>query len=183
MRYQVRLVGEDLSSFHHRLCRHAWAVLETLLPDRGREAAYRALFRRLKKVFSARIEAHEYCGRASACDAFLHAVDPGLGYRKTVPAGEAASTNHYLLGPAVTPGQLIGELSRESLVVLSSSKPGARIKGAGRRIHRAIREAFRDRLFRNEACGQTKLCGVSGTVDPWRRHPLRGAVQYSGLRG
>src|SRR5262245_20399151 len=106
MRYQFRLIGEDLATFHSQLARRTWAVLSTLLPELGQLGAYRSLHRRLKAVISGRIEAREYCGQACACDAYLHAVDPGEGYRKMVPRAEAALTQHYLLKPGTTPGVL-----------------------------------------------------------------------------
>lgn len=183
MRYQFRLIGEDLATFHSQLARRTWAVLSTLLPEQGQWGAYRSLRRRLKRVLSSRIEAREYCGQACACDSFLHAVDPGEGFRKSVPRAEAALTQHYLLKPATTPGVLVGELSRECLVVLSEAKPGVRIKGAGRRLHRAIRDALHGRLHRNEACGGTKLCEVSEPVELWQRRPVKDGVQRSGRSG
>jgi hypothetical protein len=183
MRYQLRLIGEDLVGFHLHLAKHAWSVLSMLLPERGRWGAYRSLFRRLKATLDGRIEARKYCGQASACDAFLHAVDPGEGYRKTVPRPEAELTRHYLLKPDVTPGQLVGELSRQCLVVLSEAKPGARIKGAGRRLHRAVRESLHGRLYRNESCGGTKLCEVNEPADLWNLMSVPEGAKRSGRRG
>jgi hypothetical protein len=180
MKYQLRLVGEDLFALHAQLSRRCWAVLSTLLPEAGRWGAYRSLRRRLKAMLTARVEAREYCGQAHSCDAFLHPVEPGQVYRKAVSTCEADHTNRYLLTSTATPGQLVGELSKECLMVLAQAKPGALIKGAGRRVRRAIREVLRDHLYRNESCGETPLCGLSEPIDPWARHQIKGAVQFAG---
>jgi len=180
MKYQLRLVGQDLFAFNHHLSRRCWDIMATLLPEAGRWGAYRAIRRRLKAVLSSQVEAREYCGQAHSCDAFLHPVETGQAYRKAVSTCEADHTNRYLLTTTATPGQLVGELSRECLLVLAQARPGARIKGAGRRIRRTIRDVIKDHLYRNEACGETPLCGLSEPVDPWIRHPMQGAVQFSG---
>ncbi|HKS16229.1 MAG TPA: hypothetical protein VJU16_02900 [Planctomycetota bacterium] len=180
MKYQLRLIGQDLFSFHAQLSRRCWAVLSTLLPEGGRWGSYRSLRRRLKDALSRRVEAREYCGLAFHCDAHLNPVEPGQPFRKAVPAGEADHTNRYLVTSSATPGQLVGELSRECLLVLAQARPGNLIKGAGRRIHRAIREVLRDHVYRNEACGVTPLCGVSEPVDPWSRRATPGPVQFAG---
>lgn len=180
MKYQLRLVGQDLFAFYHQLSRRCWDVMATLLPEAGRWGAYRTTRRRLKAALTSRVEAREYCGQAHTCDAFLHPVEPGQAYRKTVPACEADHTNRYLLTTTATPGQLVGELSKECLLVLSQAKPGARIKGAGRRIRRTIREVLKDHFYRNESCGETPLCGLSEPVDPWARHQIKGLVQFAG---
>ena len=182
MKYQLKLVGQDLFSFYQQLTRRCWDVLATLLPEAGRWGAYRLLRRRLKKALSSRVEAREYCGQSLSCDAFLHPVEPGQVYRKAVPACEADHTNRYMLTSTATPGQLVGELSRECLLVLAEAKPGALIKGAGRRIRRTLREVLKDHLYRNEACGETPLCGLSEPIDPWVRHPIKGVVQFAGGR-
>ena len=182
MKYQLRLIGEDLYAFHAQLSRRCWTVLSTLLPEAGRWGAYRSLRRRLKDALSKRVEAREYCGQAFHCDAHLNPVEPGQQFRKAISAGEADHTNRYLLTSQATPGQFVGELSKECLLVLTQARPAAPIKGAGRRIRRAIREVLRDHLYRNEACGVSPLCGVSEPVDPWARHAKPGAVQFAGQR-
>src|SRR5690349_8518667 len=149
MKYQLRLIGEDLFAFHSQLSRRCWTVLSTLLPEGKWWGAYRSLRRRLKDALSKNVEAREYCGLAFHCDAHLNPVEPGQPYRKAVPACEADHTNRYLLTSTATPGQLVGELSKECLQVLAESRPGSLIKGAGRRIRRTIREVLRDHLVRN----------------------------------
>lgn len=182
MKYQLRLIGQDLFAFHAQLSRRCWSVLSTLLPETGRWGAYRTLRREIRNVLSKWVEAREYCGQAYHCDAYLNPVEPGQLYRKAVTTGEADHTNRYLLTSTATPGKLVGELSKGCLLVLVHARPGSLIKGAGRRIRRTVRDVLRDHLYRNEACGATPLCGVSEPVDPWVRHETPGAIQFSGPR-
>jgi hypothetical protein len=181
VKIQLRIIGEDLASFHARLSRQCWSVLAPRLADGGLTGDYRALNRRLKAVLSRRIEARQYCGQAFHCDAFLNPVDPGTAYRKSVPPHECEHTNHYLLTSVTSAGQLIGELAHECLAILSEAKHGANIRGAGRSVRRTIRDLFRDHLYRNEACGETPLCSINEPVSPWLRHAMPGSEgQFSG---
>jgi hypothetical protein len=181
VKIQLRIVGEDLASLHNRLTRQCWAVLAPLIPERTLWRDYRNLSRRLKAVLCRRIEARQYCGQAFHCDSFLHSVDPGQTYRKAVPASESEHTNRYLLTSGSSAGQMIGELAHESLRVLTESKPGAKIKGTGLKVRRTLRDAFRDHLYRNEACGETPLCSINEPVNAWVRHVIPGADgQFAG---
>lgn len=172
MRYQLRLIGQDLRGLTRQMALEAWRTVDSLLGEKPDPWLLRPLERAIHEVFDLNVRAFDNCGNASRCDASIHRVLPGgcRDPRETSP--DPPPVLRYGLVPQVKGTALLSELVRRSLAVVVEELPGRPLKGLARLLRRQFEKMLRTRLFRSDYCGESPLCAVNERIDPWSRRAL-----------
>jgi hypothetical protein len=164
MRYLVRLIDKKLPNLTREIALGCWNAADSLLAERPPGRLYRELYRAVRRVMCERFEAFRYCGYATTCD-IGQAV---MGTRGDEPAGAEPERAHlYIGGESARPTALVAELMRAAVRVIVGAYPERRWKGLAGAVKRQIERALRGRVYRSEACGETRLCEANERVDPW----------------
>lgn len=172
MRYQLRLVSQDLQGLTRQLALDAWNATAILLPEPLNPWLLRLLEGEIHRVFDRNVRAFEYCGNASRCDASIHAVLP-RGARDPREMGpDPPPILRYGLVSQVDGKALLVDLLRSALAVIVQHLPGRPLKGIARTLRRRFEMTLRTRLFRSDHCGESPLCAVNERIDPWTRRAL-----------
>jgi hypothetical protein len=172
MKYQLRLVSQDLHGLTRDLAMDAWnaAACHVDMPlDPG---LVRLLEREIHKVFDANVRAYEYCGNASRCDASVHPVFPrgARDAREALP--DPPKVLRYGLVAQANGTTLLMELLKSALDVTVRHLPGRPLKGLARTLRRQLEKSLQARLFKSDFCGESPLCAVNERIDPWSRTAL-----------
>ena len=172
MKYQLRLVSQDLHGLTRELALNAWNAAACLVEEPLNPAILRPLERGIHEVLDANVRAYKYCGNASRCDASIHPVFPrgARDAREALP--DPPQVQRYGLVSQTDGTALLLELLRSSLDVLVQHLPGRRLKGLARMLRRQFERSLQSRLFKSDFCGESPLCAVNERVDPWSRQAL-----------
>jgi len=165
MRYQIRLIDQNLPGLAREIALACWRAVDGLVPERLGNGVYRSLNRAVRSVLRNRVQAFRYCGAARMCEHSL----PEKEMART-PAHESHPGEHlhvYLTGPETPPEALSGDLLRESLRAVAAGLPERRLKGLADVLKNQIGKTLEGRIFRSEHCGDQTLCHANETYDPW----------------
>lgn len=172
MRYQLRLVSQDLHGLTRQLALDAWKAVDALIPEPLDPWLLRSLKLAIHRVFDRNIRAFEYCGNASRCDASIHRVFP-WGSRDPREMGpDPPPVLRYGLVPQMDGSKFLVELIRSALEVIVLHLPARPLKGIARTLRRKFEKTLRTRFFRSDYCGESPLCAVNERIDPWTRRAL-----------
>jgi hypothetical protein len=177
MRYQIRLLDQNLPGLTRELALACWRTVDATLAERPGNVLYRSLYRGFQEVLKERVQAFRYCGAARVCEGSI--PEDTLAQ---APAHEAFAGEHvhvYLTGPEVPPEALIGELLERAVRATASRFPGRPLPGLAPALRRQIERVFEGRLFRSERCGDASLCHANEPYDPWDRTDPLNAVRRS----
>lgn len=172
MRYQLRLIGEDLRGLTRLLALDTWKAVDLLVEEPLDPWLLRPLERAIHDVFDRNVRAYEYCGNASRCDASLHPVLPrgALDPREAGP--DPPKVLRFGLVSPEEGSPLPDDLLRSALDVVVHRLPGRRLKGIASTLSRMFGKKLRTRLFRSDYCGDSPLCAVNERIDPWSRRAI-----------
>ncbi len=165
MRYQIRLIDQNLPGLAREIALACWRSVDGLVPERLGNNVYRSLNRAVRSVLRNRVQAFRYCGAARICEHSL----PAKELART-PAHERYPAEHvhvYLTGPEMPPEALSSELLRECLRAVAVGLPERRLKGLAEVLRNQIEKTLDGRLFRSEHCGDQTLCHANESYDPW----------------
>lgn len=176
MRYQIRLIDQNLPGLARELALACWHAVDGLVPERLGNGVYRSLNRAVRAVLKDRVQAFRYCGAARMCEYTLP-----KGELARTPAHERFPGEHlhvYLTGPEMPPEALGGDLLRETLRAVASRLPGRRLKGLADALKIQIDKTLEGRIFRSGYCGDQTLCHANESYDPWDlTDPMNGVIR------
>jgi hypothetical protein len=152
MRLVLKLTDQNLPGLTRELALGSWRAVDAVLSDRPGTALYRALYRAMRDVLRARVEAFRYCGCGTTCQ-LAGAPDPVL-------------TGIYLM-PNEPPEKLTEDLARAVLRAAVHVLPGRRLLGIAPLLRRHIDKTLRGRLCLGWRCDATELCVANEAFDPW----------------
>jgi len=175
MRYQIRLMDQNLPGLAREISLACWRAVDGLVPERLGNGVYRSLNRAVRAVLKSRVEAFRFCGTARMCEHTL----PKAELART-PAHERFPGEHlhvYLTGPEMPPEALSGDLLRESLRAVVTRLPERRLKGLADILKNQIDKTLDGKVFRSDFCGDQTLCHANEPYDPWDLTDPMNAVQ------
>jgi hypothetical protein len=175
MRYQIRMMDQNLPGLARELASACWKSAARVMEPAPDKALYRAFYRGMRNLLKSQLQANRYCGGAMSCEC-------GLRPTGTAPilAHEAYPGEHvhiYLLDPTITP-----ELLVENLVALAVHAANGRRhpflpEVLSNLFRQSVVKSLRNRVFESFPCGQSPLCGMNETYDPWDlRDPINHLV-------
>lgn len=167
MRYSVRLIDQNLPGLTRELALACWHAADALAPERPARHLYRVLYRAVRGVLRAHIQAYRYCGNTRACDHYLRPTELGtLEWHEPFPP-ESERVRTFILPEDEPPAKLIGELLRGTVKAVAQEIPRPHWKGLASVLRRQIEKGLHGRIFKSEPCGGTPLCAVNDPYDPW----------------
>jgi hypothetical protein len=165
MRYQIRLLDQNLPGFTRELALAAWHAVDALIPEPPGDALYRAIFRGFRTVFRSRVEAFRFCGATGDCE---HSLQP-KALVKSFPherrAGERIRV--YLTGPESPPEKILNELVAKAVKATAQRFPKRHLPGLARGLRNVLEKGLHGKLFESRACGESPLCPMNEAIDPW----------------
>jgi hypothetical protein len=165
MRYQIRLMDQNLPGLARELAMACWRAVDAIVPERVGIGVYRSLCRAVRRVLKGRVQAFRYCGAARVCEYSL----PMKELERT-PGHESYPAEHmhvYLTGPEMPPEELYGDLLRGTLRAVVSRLPDRRLKGVADLLRNRIEKTLEGRIFKSDHCGDLSLCDANEPYDPW----------------
>ena len=177
MRYQVRLIDQNLPGLTRELALACTRAAEVLTPERSGSHLYRALYRAIRNVLRTNLQAYQFCGAAHACDAWLAPTELGTVEWKEQHPPDPERIHRYVAGPEAPPSVLVYGILREALRAAARELPKRKLKGLARLLRRAIEKILQGRVFQSDVCGEAPLCQVNEPYDPWDRRDPKNRVQ------
>ena len=176
MRNQIRLIDQNLPGLARELALGCWRAVDGLVRERVSPGLYRSLYRAVRSVLKARVEAYRYCGAARVCEFSL----PRAELART-PAHESYAGEHvhvYLMQPETSPEALEHELVHATLRAVVGNLPGRRLKGLADLLGNQIGKTLEGRLFPSGYCSGQTLCHANEAYDPWdMTDPINAVVE------
>lgn len=172
MRYQIRLIDEDLRGLARELAMACWRAADSLLTEYPPEGLYRPIYAAVRQVLRDRVKGHRFCGLGVACGVHLEPTELGIAeWREKFPP-EPQRIRIYLLEPDTPPSLLVGDLMRITLHSVVGRLPRQKLKGLARLLRRQIEKVLHGRILRSDFCGEVFLCGKNEAYDPWEGDEL-----------
>jgi hypothetical protein len=169
VRYQIRLIDQDLPGLTRELALACWQAVDVLLPERPGVKVYRSLYRAFRGVLGARVQAFRFCGAARSCEQSLVPTELGTTEWQERFPPEPERIRRYLVGSEAPPAVLVYELLREALRAVVGALPKRKLKGLSRFLRRQIEKILKGRVYGSEWCTGAPLCRVNEPTDPWAR--------------
>jgi hypothetical protein len=171
MRYQIRLLDQNLPGLTREIAQALWHATDGVVRKPLDNALYRDLYRGVRDVFRARVNAFRYCNAALVCEQSIPRSETGLRPLHERFAGEHVHV--YLMGPDATPEAILQELLHKAVRAVVRNLPGVHLRGLAGALRLAAEKALDRRVFRSEHCGGEELCHMNESYDPWDlREPI-----------
>lgn len=178
MRYQIRLLDQNLPGFARQLSLEAWRAVDGLLDVRAGDSVYRGIYRSVRDVLRDRVKAFRYCGAAGVCGGSIPEARLEKEPRHEAHAGEHVHV--YLMERESPPAALVADLVARSMKGVARAIPGRRLKGLSEGLRRAFAKTLDGNVFPSERCGDAQLCHANETYDPWDLRDPVNAVREGG---
>jgi len=165
MRYQIRMMDQNLPGLVRELASACWKSAAQGIEPPGDMALYRALYRGLRNLLKAKVQANRYCGGALSCERGLHP-----GGTAPILAHEAYPGEHvhiYLLEPDYGPELLMEDLVNSAVQATQKRRSRQSPEDLSKLFRYAVTATLRNRIFESSPCGQSPLCGMNEPYDPW----------------
>ena len=163
MRYQIRLMDQNLPGLTRQLALAAWRAVDGMASARVPDAVYRELFRGVREVFRARVKAFRFCGGGAVCGGSI----PGKRLA-TEPRHEAWPNEHvhiYLMEEG--PAEIVAALVLRSVRSVVRAMPSRNWKGLTEALRRAFARTLEGDVFPSVRCQEAALCHANEEYDPW----------------
>ncbi len=165
MKYQIRLLDQNLPGLTREVAQASWHATEGIVRKTLDNALYRDLYRGARDVFRAHVEAFRYCNAAHMCERNIPRNAMNLLPRHEEFAGEHVHV--YLMGPEAGPEQLTRELVQQAVRAVVRNLPGHHLRGLADALRFAVGKVLDRRIFKSEYCGDGTLCHANESYDPW----------------
>ncbi|MBI3854902.1 MAG: hypothetical protein HY293_04345 [Planctomycetes bacterium] len=165
MRYQIRLLDQNLPGLTREIAQACWHATDTIVRNKLDNALYRDLYRAVREVFRSHVKAFRYCNAARVCEANIprnagHLLPPHEHY-----AGEHVHV--YLLGAELPPKQFTREIVTQAVKAIVINLPRQPLHGLADALRLSVEKALDQRVFRSLRCGEDNLCHANEAYDPW----------------
>lgn len=175
MRYQLRLLDQNLPGFARQLARLAWTTVERVADRTPDHRLLRPMYRAVRRVLKDRLQAFRYCGATHRCEDSLEPAGKAVVFSHEAWPGEHVKV--YLLRLGTTPAVLEQELTVALNRAAVEALPGVRLPGVARALRAISDDMLRPQIFTAEECGETPLCSMNEPYDPWDRMDLTNALR------
>ena len=178
MRYQIRLLDQNLPGLTREIAQACWHAADGIVRQSLNNALYRDLYRAVRDVFRKEVLAFRYCNAARICEANIP-----KGRTELLPAHEHYAGEHvhvYLLGAETPPTLLMREIVTAAVRAVVGNLPRQPLHGLAGALRHATEKALDRRIFRSLRCGEDLLCHANEAYDPWDlRDPINVIPQAS----
>ena len=178
MRYQIRLLDQNLPGLARQLSLEAWRVVNGLLDVRAGDGVYRAIYRSVRDVLRDRVKAFRYCGAAGVCGGSIPEDRLEREPRHEAYAGEHVHV--YLMEGESPPEELVEDLVVRSMRGVVGVLPGQLLKGISEDLRRAFAKILGGNVFPAVRCSEAQLCHANEAYDPWDLRDPINAVRKAG---
>jgi hypothetical protein len=165
MKYQIRLLDQNLPGLTREIAQAFWHATDGVVREPLDNALYRDLYRGVRDVFRAHVQAFRYCNSAHLCERSIPRNETALLPEHEQFAGEHVHV--YLMGADAAPEVLIKELIQQAVRAVARSLPGVHLHGLAGALRLSAEKALDRRVFRSEGCGEAGLCHLNEEYDPW----------------
>ena len=165
MRYQIRLLDQNLPGLTREIAQACWYATDGVVKNRLDRALYRDLYRVVRDVFRDHVRAFRYCNAARVCEANIP-----RGQTALLPAHEHYAGEHvhvYLLGAELPPRLLVREIVTRGVKAVVAHLPHQHLRGLAPALRGVVTKALDNRVFRSLRCGEDNLCHANEAYDPW----------------
>jgi hypothetical protein len=165
MRYQLRLLDQNLPGLTREIAQACWHASDGVVPNSLGNALYRDLYRVVRDVFRETVRAFRYCNSARICEANIPRSRMEL-----LPAHEHYAGEHvhvYLIGADLPPRLLIRRIVTRAVKAVVKNLPNQHLRGLAGALRHAVEKALNQRVFRSLRCGEDSLCHANEAYDPW----------------
>jgi hypothetical protein len=165
MRYQIRLIDQNLPGLAREIALGCWRIVDGLVPERVGNGLYRSLYRATSSVLKSGVEGFRYCGAAHMCEFNLPRAEVARE-----PAHERYAGEHvhvFLTHPETPPDILTRDLLHATLRAVVSRMPGRRLKRLADLLKNHIAKTLEGRVFPSTYCSHQTLCHANEAYDPW----------------
>lgn len=171
MRYQIRLLDQNLPGFTREIAQACWRAADGLVPQKLATSLYRDLYRSVREVFRKHVSAFRYCNAASVCEWSIPRRVTSVQPRHEQFAGEHVHV--YLMDPEGAPGIITREIVERALKDIATNLPGQLLPGLAHVLQNLVTKTLDQRIFLSERCGEDNLCHLNEAYDPWdMREPI-----------
>ena len=167
MRYQVRLIDEDLQGLAREIVLACCKTAAILMPEPPGTQLHRSVYRAVRGVLRARLQANRFCGLAHVCGHGLRPTEVGTREWTEQFPPEPERIQIYLT--EVPPTILVSELLNAALRAVVRQDARRLWKGLARLMSRQIEQVLRGRVFRSDFCGEARICLWNEMCDAWTR--------------
>jgi hypothetical protein len=165
MRYQIRLLDQNLPGLTREVAQACWYAADSVLKNSLDNALYRDLYRGVRDVFREYVRAFRYCNAARVCEANIPRSQAAL-----LPAHEHYAGEHvhvYLLGAELPPRLLVRKIVTLAVKAVATNLPKQHLNGLAGALRLVVEKALDQRVFRSLRCGEDNLCHANEAYDPW----------------
>jgi len=178
MRYQIRLLDQNLPGLTREIARACWYATDGVVRQSLNNGLYRDLYRAVRDVFRKHVRAFRFCNAARICEANIPRSRTDL-----LPAHEHYAGEHvhvYLLGAEAPPKLLVREIVIQAVRAVVLNVRRQQLHGLAEALRHATEKALDQRVFRSLRCGEDVLCHANEAYDPWDlRDPINMVQQAS----
>lgn len=179
MRYQIRLINENLPGLARRMAKDCWGAADEALKTPPSAWLYRAAYKALRESFREHVKAYRYCGACRGCEQSLPKEEQDRAPVHEAFPGEKVQV--LFTEEDTPPGHLLDDLVRRAQRAAIPYVPARVLKEVGADFRKRIDRSLGRRIFRSEACGNTELCHMNEPYDPWdMREPVNRPRAASG---
>jgi hypothetical protein len=177
MRYQIRLLDQNLPGLTREIAQACWHAADGLVRNTLDNALYRDLYRSVRDVLQKYVQAFRYCNAARVCEASIPRNQVDLLPEHEQYAGELVHV--YLLGPDTPPEKIVSEIVPQAMKAVVRHLPGQPLRGLAHLLRHAVEKALDQRIFRSGRCGEDNLCHANEAYDPWDLRDPINAVKHA----
>jgi hypothetical protein len=178
MRYQIRLLDQNLPGLTREIAQACWHATDTVVKNSLDNKLYRDLYRAVREVFRKHVQAFRYCNAARVCEASIPRGQTDLLPRHEHYAGEHVHV--YLLGAEAPPEQVVREIVTSAVKAVVENLPRQPLRGLAEVLRRVTEKTLDRRIFQSLRCGEDNLCHANEAYDPWDlRDPINVVQQAS----
>ena len=178
MRYQIRLLDQNLPGLTREIAQACWHATDTVVRQTLGNALYRDLYRAVRDVFRKHVQAFRFCNAARVCEASIPRSRQDL-----LPAHEHYAGEHvhvYLFDAEAPPDLIMREIVTQAVRAIVSNVPRQPLHGLAAALHRVTEKILAPRVFQSQRCGDDLLCHANEAYDPWDlRDPINAVSQAS----
>lgn len=178
MRYQIRLLDQNLPGLTREIAQACWHATDTVVRQTLDNALYRDLYRAVRDVFRKHVQAFRFCNAARVCEANIPRGRADLLLAHEAYAGEHVHV--YLLDAEAPPKLIVREIVTQAVRAVVENVPRQPLHGLAGALRHAAEKALDRRIFRSLRCGEDHLCHANEAYDPWDlRDPINTIPQAS----
>ncbi len=165
MRYQLRLLDQNLPGLTREIAQACWHAADSVVRSTLDNALYRDLYRGVRGVFRRHVRAFRFCNAARVCEASIPRSQTALLLPHEHYAGEHVHV--YLFNAEAPPAQIVRELVQATVKAVAVHLPKQHLPGLAVALRTVIEKHLVHSVFRSLRCGEDNLCHANEAYDPW----------------